>query len=216
MINRLPLAAAAAALFCLSACEKPAGPTGAAAVAASAAATSAAADQRSPSALPALPLLSNPVFGPDFIDKAGSGDLLEIAEGKLALSRSSDAQIRDFATMTIAAHGKSAAALQAAAEASGQGANMPTALPDEMQAKLDALTRSPAGGFDRAYVADQIAAHQDALGALKTYARDGDTPALKKYAAATLPIVQDHLARAQALGQAPGQATGQATGAPAR
>ena len=211
MINRPSIAAAAAAaLLCLSACEKPAGPTGDAASAASPAVqapAAAAPDQPGPSALPALPVLSNPVFGPDFIDRAGSSDLLEIAEGKLALSRSSNAQIRDFATMMIAAHGKSTAALQAAAEASGEAANMPSALPDDLQAKLAALTRSPAGAFDRAYVADQIAAHQDALSALKTYARDGDTPALKKYAAATAPVVQDHLAHAQALA-APGQAPG--------
>ncbi len=213
MIHRLPLAAAATALFCLSACEKPAGPTGAAAAAAQ---PPAAADQQSPSALPALPLVSNPVFGPDFIDTAGSSDLFEIAEGKLALSRSANAKIRDFATMMIAAHGKATAALQAAADASGQAANMPSALPDELQVKIAALTRSPSATFDRAYVADQIAAHQDALSALKTYARDGDTPALKKYAAATAPVVQDHLARAQALGQAPGHAAGQVPGTSSR
>ena len=202
MINPSRMVAAAVALLCLSACEKPAGPMGAAATVPPAAAQAPAAatpDQPGASALPALPLVPNPVFGPDFIDSAGSSDLLEIAESKLALSRSSNAKIRGFAAMMIAAHGKSTAALQAAADASGEAANMPSALPDELQAKLAALTRSPSGTFDRAYVADQIATHQDALSALKTYARDGDTPALKKFAAGAVPIVEDHLTRAKAL-----------------
>lgn len=195
MISPSPVVAGAVALLCLSACEKPAGPMSAAATVPPAATPA----QTAASALPALPLVPNPVFAPDFIDSAGSSDLLEIAEGKLALSRSSNAKIRDFATMMIAAHDKSTAALQAAADAAGEAANMPSALPDELQAKLAALTRSPSGTFDRAYVADQIAAHQDALSALKAYARDGDMPALKKFASGAVPVVEEHLTRAQAL-----------------
>lgn len=202
MINPSRMIASAVALVCLSACEKPAGPIGAAATASSAAAQAPAAvtpDEAGASALPALPLVPNPVFGPDFIDSAGSSDLLEIAEGKLTLSRSSNAEIRDFATMMIATHSKSTAALQAVADASGEAANMPTALPGELQARLTALTRSPTGTFDRAYMADQIATHQDALSALKNFARDGDTPALKKFAAGAAPVIEEHLTRARAL-----------------
>jgi putative membrane protein len=196
MMKLYPIAGAAVVLLCLSACEKPAGPTGAAATAASA---PAQAPDSSGSVLPALPMIPNPVFGPDFVDTAGFGDLFEIAESRLALSRSTNAQIRDFATAMIAAHTRSTAALQAAVDASGETTELPTSLPDELQTKLAALTRASGGAFDKAYVADQIAAHTAALSAMRTYARRGDTPALKKFADGTAPVVADHLDRAKAL-----------------
>ncbi|MGI8841532.1 MAG: DUF4142 domain-containing protein [Caulobacteraceae bacterium] len=145
-------------------------------------------------------MLTNPVFGPDFVDKAGSGDLFEITESKLALSRSTNPQVKDFAGAMIAAHTKSTAALQKAVDESGETVDLPTALPDDLQTKVAALTLIAAGSaFDKAYVADQIAAHQDALGALQNYARRGDTPALKTFAAAAAPVVADHLTRANTL-----------------
>ena len=99
----------------------------------------------------------------------------------------------------IEAHTKSNAALQAAVDASGQTTELPTALPDDSQTRYAALALTAAGGFDKAYVADQIAAHQDALEGLRIYARRGDTPALKKFAADAAAVVEDHLTRAKAL-----------------
>ena len=202
MINPLHIAAAAVALLCLSACEKPADPTGAAALTSSNAGQAgdgAESQQVVASALPALPILPNPVFGPDFVDMTGSGDLFGVTEGKLALSRSKSASVRDFATTMIAAQTKSTAALQAAVNASAENTDLPDVLPDELQTKVAALTRVAGGAFDKAYIADQVAANQGALTALRAYARSGDTPALKKFAAGAVPIVESQLTRAQAL-----------------
>jgi putative membrane protein len=151
------------------------------------------------SALPALPSVPEPVFGPDFVDTAGTANLFEIDEANLALKRSSNAQVRDFASMMIAAHTKSAAALLAAVEASGQTIEVPSALRDAPQTKLAALAQTAAGGFDKAYMADQVAAHESALIALQAYGRRGDVAGLKKFATDTIPAVEDHLARAKAL-----------------
>ena len=202
MTKPYAIAGAAVALLCLSACEKPAGPPGAAALASSEAAKAAGGAESQPlvaSALPALPVVPDPVFGPDFVDTAGAGDLFEIAESRLALSRSTNAQVRDFATTMIAAHTKSIAALRAAVDASGETNDLPSILPDELQTKLAALTGTAGGAFDKAYVADQVAAHTGALSAMLNFARRGDTAALKKFAAEAAPIVADHLGRAKAL-----------------
>jgi putative membrane protein len=199
-MNMPRLIAAAVAVLLLSACEKAAGPENAQGNAVTPAQTAAAGSGNLvASALPALPSVPEPVFGPDFVDTAGSANLLEIDEANLALKRSSNAQVRDFASMMIAAHTKSTAALQAAVEASGQTIELPSALRDALQTKLATLTQTAVGGFDKAYMADQVAAHESALIALQTYGRRGDVAGLKKFATDTIPTVEDHLTRAKAL-----------------
>jgi len=198
MRNPCHLAAAAAALL-LSACEKPAGPVGAPAPQVAVPPSATPSAPMVGSALPTQPSLADPVFGPEFVDRAGGSNLFGIAEAKLALTRSKSADVKAFASDMIAAHTKSNAALQAAVDASGQTTDLPTVLPDDLQVRYAALAEAAASGFDKAYLADQVAAHQDALDALRIYARRGDTPALKQFAAAATPIVEDHLARAKAL-----------------
>jgi len=195
-MNNPRLIAAAAAVLMLSACEKPAGPVN---NAGSATTDATASGTLVASALPALPTVPEPVFGPNFVDSAGTANLFEIAEGRLALKRSGNAAVKAFASMMIDAHTKSTIALQAAVAASGQTIDLPSALPDALQTKLAALTQTDAGSFDQAYMADQLAAHEGALSALQIYARRGDVAALKTFASDTVPTVEDHLARAKAL-----------------
>jgi putative membrane protein len=191
-----PCLVAAATVLLLSACEKPAGPANTPATATT---DVAASGTLVASALPALPSVADPVFGPIFVDTAGTANLFEIAEGKLALTRSGNAEVKAFASMMIDAHTKSTAALRAAVEASGQTIDLPSALSDALQTKLGTLTETDAAGFDKAYMADQVAAHEGALSGLQIYARRGDMPALKKFATDTVPAVEDHLTRAKAL-----------------
>ena len=189
------LIAASVAVLCLSACEKPAGPADAPANAP----TTVASGTLVASALPALPTVPNPVFGPNFVATAGTANLFEIDEAKVALKRTSDAQVKAFASMMLDIHTKSNAALQAAVEASGQNLDLPADLTDALQTKLATLNQTDAGHFDQAYMADQIDAHEGALDAMRIYARRGDVAVLKKFATDAVPVVESHLARAKAL-----------------
>lgn len=186
--------AAAAIALVAAACEKPADPA-----AAGPPPTVVAPPDTVASALPALPALPDPVIGPDFVDAVAGANLFEIAEGNLALQRSSNAKVKDYASAMIAAHTKLTASLQAAIDASGQTLEAPTDMSDDLQTKLAALKSTAAAGFDKAYIADQIAAHQSAVRAMHTYAKRGDAAGFKTFAADTAPIVEEHLARAQAL-----------------
>jgi putative membrane protein len=53
--------------------------------------------------------------------------------------------------------------------------------------------------FDTAYAADQVAAHQATLDALKSYSTSGDVPALKTFATGLIPTVTAHLNMAKGL-----------------
>ena len=51
----------------------------------------------------------------------------------------------------------------------------------------------------QAYMDEMVEAHQSALNLMQRYAQDGDVAAIKAFAAATAPAVQEHLTRAKAL-----------------
>ena len=60
-------------------------------------------------------------------------------------------------------------------------------------------TKADDKDFDKKYADSQVDAHQAALNLLQRYAQDGDTAAIKAFAAATAPAVQEHLNMAEGL-----------------
>lgn len=175
------LTTAAIIAVSLAACSKPADKT---------------ADATPPIAAPAAPA---PMTAADFVAKAGSTDMFEITEAKMAMKTSKNADVKTFAAMMVADHTKSTDALKAAIAKSGQALSPPAAIPADMQAKVDDLSKAAAADFDRAYVGQQVDAHTDALGVMQGYAAGGDTVALKDFAAATAPVVQGHLDMAKKM-----------------
>jgi putative membrane protein len=135
---------------------------------------------------------------PVYIESAASGDLFEIESSRLALARSRNPEVLSFAQMLIGDHTRMSSELMMAAEQAGLRPPPPQMLPRH----ADMLARLQAAGpanFDRAYKAEQIAAHQEALNLHRTYADDGDLPPLRAVAARAVPIIEGHLAHAQQL-----------------
>ncbi len=133
----------------------------------------------------------------DFIQKAALSDMFEIEASKLALAKSKSTDIKAFAQMMIDAHTATSDAVKPIA--AGLKVNPPMALDASLQGKLDDLTKADAKSFDKTYLDQQTAAHNDALGLMKGYADNGQNPDLKAFAAATAPKVQEHLDHAKML-----------------
>ena len=135
---------------------------------------------------------------PVFLTFAGAGDLYEIQSSELVLETTQNADIRRFAEMMVQHHTKT---MQDAASAAMRAGMTP---PDPMlDAPKTAMLASLAmyGGVerDRLYLTQQMMAHKEALGLMKTYAETGDTPELKAAAMATVPIIQSHLTMVERL-----------------
>ena len=64
---------------------------------------------------------------------------------------------------------------------------------------LDELKGKSGKDFDQRYDQIQVKAHEDAIALFEAYAREGDNADLKKWAAATLPHLKQHLKMAQKL-----------------
>ncbi|MDB5432655.1 MAG: hypothetical protein JWP35_3771 [Caulobacter sp.] len=154
-----------------------------------------------PDANPAatVPTPSNEAAATDFVPKAAASDMFEVAAAKVALKRSTNPEVKKFAQMMIDAHTKSTAALKKALADSSSTVAPPAALPQDLQDKLDDLTKADAKDFDKKYADGQVDAHQSALNLMQRYAQDGDVPAIKAFAASTAPVVQEHLNMAEGL-----------------
>lgn len=137
--------------------------------------------------------------GQAFANTAAASDAFEIASSKLALTRSTSDAVKTFAQKMIDAHTASTAKVKAAAASANPSITPDPTLSADQQQKMSALQSASKSEFDAAYVDDQIAAHQAALGGLKNYASNGNVEALKNVAAELLPIVTAHLNAAQAL-----------------
>ena len=190
MTRHLLIAGAAVAALSLAACGQKTETKGAATPAEQAA---------TPDANPAATVItpSNEAAAPDFVAKAAASDVFEVEAAKLAQTKAKNPGVKKFADEMVTAHTKSTADLKKAIADSGQTLALPTALPKDLQDKLSDLGK--AENFDKAYMDNQVDAHQAALDVLQRYAQDGDVPVIKAFAAATAPTVQQHLEKARVV-----------------
>jgi putative membrane protein len=153
---------------------------------------------------------------PEFIRMASMSDRFEIASGNLAQERSRTARVKEFAQHMVRDHEKTTQELQtlvaampgqagaAAAPRDGgpalaQGEPHPGGLDQQHQARLQQLEGAQGAIFERLYLRQQVMAHMQAVDLFRNYAASGDNAALKQWAAATLPTLQEHLRQAQQL-----------------
>jgi len=148
---------------------------------------------------PPPPDLTNGMLAPGYLAQAASSDQFEIQSGQLALQASQNPAVHNFANMIIRDHTNSTQMLMAAGSAAHVPPPPPGMLPGQ-QAMLDQLRAAGTGyNFDSVFKQEQITAHESALALHQGYAQGGDVPGLRTVAGQIVPVVQGHLALAQAL-----------------
>jgi putative membrane protein len=144
------------------------------------------------------PMDPTPTMAMPYVMKAGASDLYEIQSSRLALQKSRDQRVRSLAQMLITHHQMTTRDLTAAARRAGMRPRPPMLEPHQAAMIAD-LRRATARGFDRAFLDQQRTAHMEALNLHRTYARNGDRPALRMAADKTVPIIQRHIDRISAI-----------------
>lgn len=138
----------------------------------------------------------------DFVDDAAEGGIAEVETSKLALEKSSSADVKAFAKMMVADH--SEANEELAALAKKHDIEMPDTTTVVKQAKekiLDLRDES----FDAAYANNQVKAHEETIERFKKQANtvtDDKTKGateLKAFAQKMLPALEKHLDMAKKL-----------------
>ncbi|AWM92613.1 DUF305 domain-containing protein [Pseudomonas sp. 31-12] len=138
----------------------------------------------------------------DFVDNAAAGGIAEIETSRLALEKSSSADIKEFATMMITDHSKANDELAALAKKNDIEVPDETTLVKQAKEKiLDMRDES----FDAAYANNQVKAHEDTI---KLFEKQANTVTddkvkgateLKGFAQKMLPALEKHLEMAKKL-----------------
>ncbi len=131
-----------------------------------------------------------------FVENAARSDMYEIKASKLALEKTQDPEIKTFAREMIRDHMKTTQAVKAHLP---PGITPPAELDKRRQGLLDDLRASSGPEFDKRYINQQVAAHEEALTLMKGYAAHGDKSGLKMAAAKAVPIVTHHLEMIKAM-----------------
>jgi putative membrane protein len=134
----------------------------------------------------------------DFVKEAATSDMLEIAAAKLAQDKG-NAEEKKFAEQMIADHGKTSADIKGMVTSGDVKAEIPTALDDSSQKKLDKLRDAKTVNFASLFDPMQVSAHKDAVSLFERYSKSGENPKLKDWAGKTLPTLRHHLEMAEAL-----------------
>jgi putative membrane protein len=136
----------------------------------------------------------------DFLENAAQGGHTEVEGSKMAQTKSSNADVKQFADKMVQDHTKANQELVALASKKGYTP------PDEpsliQRTKLKALSALDGHSFDKMYASQiGVSAHEDTVKLFQKEAADGKDADVKAWAAQTLPTLQQHLEMAKALQQ---------------
>ena len=134
----------------------------------------------------------------DFVKNAGISGIFEIQSSRMAMHKRAPAD-RKFAEHMIRDHQRIASQLKQIVRKQRIGAQVPNALDDQHQKMLDQLRGQNGTSFENDYNQMQKQGHEQAVALFQAYAQNGDNPALKKWAAKTLPTLKEHLSMADKL-----------------
>jgi putative membrane protein len=189
------LAAAAVAALSIAGCNKKPAETAGDTTAAAGQAVNAAQDATSAAvgATSAATLGSHDTGA--FVSNASQSDMYEIEAGKMASTMAKNADVKAFGKMMVTEHTAMSNEMKPLITAAGQ--TPATSLDQRRQGLLDNLKTST--NFDKDYIDQQVAAHDEALTLMKGYADNGDDAGLKAGAAKAAPKIQTHLDKAKAI-----------------
>ena len=127
----------------------------------------------------------------EFVQKAASGGMHEVALGKIAAAKATSEPVKKFAEQMVTDHGKLNEQLKKAAGAAGLA--VPEVMNEQHQKEVDRFQNYKGRDFDRDYVTHMIADHEKDLAAFTRATKEAKQPAIKEFATKALPVVQEHL-----------------------
>ncbi len=155
----------------------------------------------------------------DFATKAAGAGMAEVKLGQLAQDQGKSDPVQQFGKRMVDDHSKANDQLKSIAEQ--KSIDLPKDPPAEAQKAYDDLKQKSGQEFDEAFMDTMVADHEKAVDLFQQEAKGGKDADLQKFAAATLPTLQEHLDLAkktqeQVTADAAGTTQGQAaTGAAA-
>ena len=134
-----------------------------------------------------------------YVPGAAMGDMYEIQAADIALERAGRADVKALAQMIKTDHTAASEALKTAAASAAPDVAPPAELDQRRKGLLDNLRSAGVADFDKVYIDQQVAAHQEAVTLHRGFADNTDAPALAAHARTVLPKIEAHLQKAQEI-----------------
>ncbi|MES1196588.1 MAG: DUF4142 domain-containing protein, partial [Steroidobacter sp.] len=132
-----------------------------------------------------------------FMKTLAAGSIAEIEAGKLAKSKASSKEVKEFAEKMVNDHTKNSDQLKALAKQ--KQVDLPTTTDADHTAEKNKMEKLSGAGFDAEYMQGQVKDHQQTVQLLQTEINSGQDAKVKAFAKQTLTAVQHHLEMAQQL-----------------
>jgi putative membrane protein len=133
----------------------------------------------------------------EFIEKAGQGGLLEVRLGQLAQQRTASPEVKRFAQRMVDDH--SAINKRLGELAHRKDALVPQELAQKHREDVDKLSKKTGAEFDRDYMSAMVDDHQRDIEEFEKFSKEAKDADVKRFAASTLPQLQEHLAMAKQI-----------------
>ena len=132
-----------------------------------------------------------------FAADAAKDSMAEIELGKLALDKSKDARVREFAERMIQDHSKANRQLESIA--GSWGIFLPSEAGETLQEPMKKLSGLSGKNFDRAYAQAMVKDHEKAVKLFEQCERQCANQEVREFAKQTLPVLREHLTMARQM-----------------
>ena len=145
---------------------------------------------------------AGPAMDKAFVKKALEGNLAEVQMGQLALQKSSDDQVKQFAQRMVDDHGKMLDQLKPAAQA--MGVKVPDGPSKGTMKSMDKMKGLSGDAFDQAYIKDMVKDHKKDSSEFKQEVQSTQNPQLKQLVTEASQTIDSHLQQIQQMAQTKG------------
>ncbi len=130
-----------------------------------------------------------------FAVAAADGGMLEVALGKLAVKKATNASVKKFAAQMVTDHSK--ANMELKTLASEKHLVIPASMSDKCQKVLSDLEAKTGSDFNKAYADQMVKDHKDTIDLFQKEAKDGNDAGVTAWAKNTLPTLEHYLMMAE-------------------
>jgi putative membrane protein len=133
----------------------------------------------------------------EFAVMAADAGMAEVELGRLALSKSSNAEVKQYAQMMVDDHTSANNKLMTIA--SSKQITLPTSISDKHKKHVDDMSKMSGKDFDKHYISMMVDDHGEVVDAFKKENENTKDTELKNFTSETLPILMKHHDQAKAL-----------------
>jgi putative membrane protein len=126
-----------------------------------------------------------------FLKEAADGGMAEVRLGEMALQKSTNQRVKNFANMMVTDH--SGANSKVKSFASERNITLPTDVSDKHKETMDDLMKKEGKDFDKAYVKAMVEDHEKDIKKFEDAEGKVNDATVKNFITATLPVLRTHL-----------------------